>query len=153
MGALEDDEQRRLDLLERFETAARRQGDAFGERALVALVPWLAFWVAAKSADRWIEFRDMGVAPNLGAVVLTLVLVFLPALAAVCAAPRGVARHVVTVLVSGVAIYAGVTSIAQDDGQAGFVLFLVPMLVLPLAGMVAIGSVFAATHTIRRDAQ
>ena len=49
-------------------------------------------------------------------------------------------------------IFAGVTSIAQDDGQAAFVLFLVPVLALPLAGVVAVGSVFTDSYTFRKDA-
>ena len=101
MGLFEDYQRQRMDLLERFETAVRRQGNTFGERALVALVPWLAFWVAALSADQWIEFRNITLASVPGMAMLTFVMIFLPALAAVCAVPRGIARHVVTVLVSG----------------------------------------------------
>ncbi len=106
-------------------------------KALVALVPWLGFWVAALTADRWIDFREITLAGMRNMVPFTLVIVFLPALAAVCAAPNGVVRYVVTVLVTGVAIWAGVTVIAMDDGQAAFSIMFVPLTALPLAALVA----------------
>lgn len=123
--------------LDPFEAAVRRQRDALAMKALVALVPWLAFWVASLTADQWIDFRQITLAGLPRYVPFTLVLVYLPALAAVAAAPIGVVRYLVTVLVSGVAIWAGVTSIAMDDGQAGFSVFWVPLVALPLAALVA----------------
>lgn len=137
------------DAFDRFEAAVRRHRDAFAVKALVALVPWLGFWVAALTADHWIDFRQITLTGMRGAVPFTLVMVFLPALAAVAAAPAGVVRYVVTVLVSGVAVWAGVTSIAMDDGQASFSIMMVPVVALPLAGLVA--GATAIYHRTRSD--
>lgn len=66
-------------------------------------------------------------------------------LAAVWAAPAGVVRHVTTVLLSGLAIFMGVTVIAMDDGQASFAIFWMPLIALPLAGLLAIGTAYLRT--------
>lgn len=138
-----------MGVLDEPEAAVRRQRDALVGRALVALVPWLGFWVAALSTDRYIDFRQLTSAYVRGAVPFTLAMVFVPALMAVCAAPNGVVRHVVTVLVTGVAIFAGVTVVAMDDGQAGFAIFWVPLIAAPLA--VLVGGASAVHDRLRRS--
>lgn len=132
-----------------FGPAVRRRPGALAAKALVALVPWLMFWVAALTADRWVDFRELTLAGMRSMVPFTLALVFLPALAAVSAAPSGVVRYVVTVLVTGVAVYAGVTVVAMDDGQAGLSIFWVPLIAVPLAVLVAAAAAFFPGATSR----
>jgi hypothetical protein len=58
---------------------------------------------------------------------------------AIVSGRSAVTRVVVTVVMAGVAVFAGVQMAAIDDGQAGLAVFLVPMVAYPLAGVVSIG--------------
>lgn len=130
------------DPISTLDELVRRHRDSIATKVVLAAVPWLAYWVASVTVDQYIDFREISLGDVRRIMPWTIVMVFLPALAAVWAAPAGVVRHVTTVLLSGLAIFMGITVIAMDDGQAGFAIMWMPLLALPLAGLLAIGTAY-----------
>ena len=114
--------------------------------ALLALVPWVAFYVAVFIAGRFVDFHDPTPRWVLDSIVFFFVVVYLPALAAIGAVSRGAIRRIMVALMVGLTVFAGSAATLTDDAQAGLAVLWVPMIALPVA---VIGALIE--HLWRRD--
>lgn len=101
---------------------------------LGSLVPWVALLVTISLAE---DNLQVDVLPL--AALFWLGFVALPSGVAIVVGRSAATRMVVTVVMTGDAVFAGVEMAAIDDGQAGFPVILVPMVAFPLAGVVSAG--------------
>jgi hypothetical protein len=101
---------------------------------LGSLVPWTALLVTISLAE---DNLQVDVLP--AAALLWLGFVALPSMVAIVVGRSAVTRVAVTVVMTAVAVFAGVEMAAIDDGQAGLAVILVPMVAYRLAGVVWAG--------------
>lgn len=101
--------------------------------ALVAsLVPTAMFMAAVAIADVSGDLRSVSALGLLAAAPVYLLWVSLPSLLPISATRSLVARAGVTVIMGGVAAWAGVLVVRTDDAQAGLAVLLVPYVAVPL---------------------
>jgi hypothetical protein len=100
--------------------------------ALGSLAPWLALQVTIVLAEGTLHEESL-----VGRAVLSLFFVAAPSMMAIAAGRSSETRLAVTVVMTAVAVFAGLQVATIDDGQAGLAVFYVPMVAFPLAGVVA----------------
>ena len=98
---------------------------------LGSLVPWAALLVTIMLAEDGVGVDDLA-----AAAPLYLGFVALPSAIAIGAGGTTAVRLAVTLVMTGVAVFAGVQLATIDDGQAGLAVIYVPMVAFPLAGVV-----------------
>ncbi|MGI8983120.1 MAG: RDD family protein [Acidimicrobiales bacterium] len=108
---------------------------------LGSLVPWLALMAAVVVAGDGVTVSSVVAAAPLYAVFVAL-----PSMVAIVAGRWWAKRLAVTVVMTGVAAYAGVQMVTVDDGQAGLAVLWVPMAALPLGGIVWVGGAVVARY-------
>lgn len=106
---------------------------------LGSLVPWAAVLMTVVLAKDGVGVEDVA-----DAGPLYLGFVALPAAVAIAAGRTWATRVVVTVIMTGVAVFAGLQVATIDDGQAGLAVLYVPMAAFPLAGVVHVCQAFEA---------
>ncbi|HWI03343.1 MAG TPA: hypothetical protein VNT52_05865 [Acidimicrobiales bacterium] len=99
---------------------------------LGSLVPWAALLVTIALAEDGVGVGDLA-----GAGPLYLGFVALPSALAIAAGRTHATRLAVTLVMAGVAVFAGVQVATIDDGQAGLAVLYVPMVAFPLAAVVS----------------
>ena len=99
--------------------------------ALASLVPWLALLVTIALAKDGVGVDDVAAAGP-----LYLAFVALPSAIAIVAGRTAVTRLALTLMMTGVAVFAGLQVATIDDGQAGLAVVYVPMVAFPLVGVV-----------------
>lgn len=111
---------------------------------LASLIPWAAFLAATVVADRWVEYKSTSLAGLAAAAPLYLGFISLPSLLPLVVARRGAAWIAVLAVMTAVAVAAGVLIVTTDDAQAGLAVLWVPIVAIPLAGVLWIGEAIAA---------
>lgn len=111
---------------------------------LASLIPRAAFVVAIAIADVSVDYKSVSLVGLVTGAPSDLAMVALPSLLALSAAPIGVLRMAVLVVMTAVAAMAGVLVMTTDDGQAGFAVFWVPFVAIPLAAVLRVGRAVAA---------
>jgi hypothetical protein len=106
---------------------------------LGSLVPWVALLLTVPLAKDGVGMDDVA-----GAAPLYLAFVALPSALAIGAGRTAATRLAVTLLMTGVAVFAGVQVATIDDGQAGLAVLYVPMVAFPLTGVVRTCQLFDA---------
>ncbi len=100
--------------------------------ALCSLVPALGLLTAISLSGERV------MAGGLGAVAAYVGFVAVPSMVAIASSRSAVIRVVLTLVMTGVAVFAGVQMASIDDGQAGLAVFWVPMVAFPLAVVVVV---------------
>src|SRR5688572_6225443 len=96
--------------------------------ALCSLVPCLGLLAAISLTG-----RPALVGGVLAAAPVYVGVVALPSMVAIASSRSAVIRLVLTVVLTGVAVFAGVQMTTIDDGQAGLAVFWVPIVAFALA--------------------
>ena len=76
--------------------------------------------------------------------------VAVPSMLAIIAGRAAFTRLVLTLVMTGVAVFAGLQITAIEDGQAGLAVIYVPMVAFPLAGAVWYCESVEAYHRLRK---
>ena len=100
--------------------------------ALCSLVPCFGLLAALLLSG------ERALAGGPGAVAVYLGFVAVPSMVAIASSRSAVIRVVVTVVMTGVAVFAGVQMPSIDDGQAGLAVIWVPTVAFPLALVVGV---------------
>jgi hypothetical protein len=98
---------------------------------LGSLVPCVALLTTITLAEDGVGVDDLA-----AAAPLSLFFVAVPSAIAIVASRNAATRAAVTLVMTGVAVFAGVQVATIDDGQAGLAVIYVPMVAFPLAGVV-----------------
>lgn len=104
--------------------------------ALASLVPWAAFMAAATVTAPFVEYRsvDLGGMLRFSPFYVWIIAVF--SFFPVAAGRTRRAQVVATATMTGVAVWAGVVAVAQDDAQAGMAVLVIPPTALALAAVI-----------------
>jgi len=118
---------------------------------LASLIPWAAFLLALALGDvgvdsGWISSDGLGTAAP-----AALGFVALPAALPLVAARTGLLRLGALVVMTAVAVVAGVLVVTTDDAQAGLAVLWVPMAAIPLAVVLWIGHAVASNRAAVRE--
>lgn len=125
------------------------------EAVLESLIPWVSFIAATyvavgltdlRSIDRNRPFHHL-----VTAAVVYLGFVAVPSLLPLLVAPPGWIRTTVLIIMTAVAVYAGVVVATMDDGQAGLAVLLVPYVAFPLAALLGVIRWIAQIRADRHD--
>jgi hypothetical protein len=114
--------------------------------ALCSLVPCVGLAAGIAFGGDPVVVTDL-----LSTVLAHLGFVGLPSLVAILAARSTFMRLAATLLMTGVAVFAGVQVATIDDGQAGMAVIYVPLVAFPLAGAVRVGRAVEARLLGRLD--
>jgi hypothetical protein len=112
---------------------------------LASFVPWAAFLGATVLADLWVDDRSTSHGGLAAAAPHYLGFVALPSLLPLAAARRGATWIVVLVVMTAVAVVAGILAVTTDDAQAGLAILWVPFVAVPSACVLWIGGRRPAT--------
>lgn len=99
---------------------------------LGSLAPWLALHLTIVLAENNVRYDSL-----VGAAVVSLFFVALPSMIAITAGRSRDIRLAVTIVMTAVAVFAGLQVATIDDGQAGLAVLYVPMVAFPLALVVS----------------
>ena len=111
--------------------------------ALASLIPWAAFLFAMVAADLFVDYKSTSLVGLVASAPAYLGFVALPSLLPLIAARRGVMWVAVLVVMTAIAAVAGVLVVTTEDAQAGLAVLWVPLLAVPMAGILWIGQTAA----------
>jgi hypothetical protein len=114
---------------------------------LASLVPWAAFLGATVLTDLWVDYKSASYGGLAASAPFYLGFVALPSLLPLAAARRGAMWIAVLVVMTAVAVGAGILIVTTDDAQAGLAVLWVPLVALPLAGVLWIGEAVTQRRT------
>jgi len=98
---------------------------------LGSLLPCVALLTTITLAEDGVGVDDLA-----AAAPLSLFFVAVPSAIAIISGRNAATRAAVTLVMTGVAVFAGFQVATIDDGQAGLAVIYVPMVAFPLAGVV-----------------
>jgi hypothetical protein len=115
-----------------------------GTSALASLIPWAGFLAAVEVADLSVENKSTSLGGLIASAPVYLAFVALPSLLPLAVARRGLVWISVVIVMSAVAVAAGILVMTTDDAQAGLAVLWVAFVAVPLAGVLWIGEAVAA---------
>lgn len=104
-----------------------------GKAALASLVPWAAFMAAAAATAPFAEYRSVDLAGMLRSAPFYVWVISVFSFFPIVAGRTRRTQAAATLLMTAVAVWAGVVAVAQDDAQAGMAVLVVPPAALALA--------------------
>lgn len=114
-----------------------------GRVAGASLVPWAAFMTAAIVGDAFVQDRTLDVGGMLRSSPFYLWVIALFSFFPVVAGRSRRVQAAATLVMTTLAVWAGLTAVAVDDGQAGLSVLIIPPAGLVLAVLVLLGQAVA----------